>query len=93
VSCKAVYRAIVRCDRCGAESSRDGVEDITAARIEAAGTGWKYKTYDAKAANNALGLRRGHGAVNRLVLDCCPDCDLPNSAVDAYKAMAASEIR
>jgi hypothetical protein len=66
VSAVVVSYTKLRCDGC--KSVRDHVAvDVTAARIEAAKSGWRYATKKERA---------------RLVFDACPDCKIPGDYLE-----------
>ena len=84
MSAEIVNMCRVACDTCG--KVRDTLSiGSTAARIEAAGAGWKYAQYDVKGKGltKRVPSKRGHGAYeyDKKVprqWDSCPDCPLPS---------------
>ena len=100
MSIRPVSFAQIECDSCG--TCRDSITDRdgTAARISASRDGWKYVTWDIKGKGYQKYSRAPEPGTARSARetvprqwDCCPDCPLPESPIEAAEIRARHKER
>lgn len=93
---RAITFAQIECDSCG--TRRDSVTDRDAisARISASRDGWKYVAWDIKGKGLQQYNRERAGGTSTTVprqWDCCPECPLPESPVEASQIRDTRMVR
>ena len=97
MSATTVSYVHLACDTCGIVREA-GVIGATAARIAAAGDGWKFTEWDTRGKNTyATKSNFGQATRERRVLpfqwDACPDCPLPAGPEQAHEIREARKAK